>query len=163
MINKQILAIFTGLIVVVLPLHAQNKDNAVLLKTILNSISEQHQVNFNYIEEEIAIFKIQPPSKSLQLKEKLAYISEKTQLQFQFISDKYISIVNNKNLDKPLCGYLLDEETQLPISQATILIIGTTDYAITDDLGYFELKTKSVNPIEISHLNYKNHFMYRFY
>lgn len=156
MINKQILAIITGFIVFVWPLHAQNKDNIVLLKTILNNISEQHQVSFNYIEEEIAIFKFQPPSKSLQLKEKLAYISEKTQLQFQFISDKYISIVNNKNLDKPLCGYLFDEETQLPISQATILIIGTNDYAITNDLGYFELKTKSVNPIEISHLNYKS-------
>jgi hypothetical protein len=156
MINKQTLAIITALIVFVLPHHAQNKDNTVLLKTILNNISEQHEVNFNYIEEEIALFKIQPPSNSLQLKEKLAYISEKTQLQFQFISDKYISIVNNKNLDKPLCGYLLDEETQLPISQATILIVGTNDYAITNDLGYFELKTKSVNPIEISHLNYKN-------
>lgn len=155
MINKQVFAIIIGLIVFVLPLHAQNRDNTVLLKTILNNISEQHHVSFNYIEEEIAIFKIQPPSNSLQLKEKLDYISAKTKLQFQFISEEYISVVNNKNLDKPLCGYLMDEDTQLPISQATILIVGTTDYAITNDLGYFELKTKSIDPIEISHLNYK--------
>jgi hypothetical protein len=138
----------------VLPLQAQNKHNTVLLKTIFENISKKHQVSFNYIEEEIAVFKLVPPSKSLTLQEKLNYITEKTKLKFEFISKKYISVINNQNLDKPLCGFLLDEETKEPIIGA-FLQNATNSTAITNDLGYFELNVKSANDIEISHLNYK--------
>lgn len=139
----------------ILSLKAQNKDKAILLKDVLSIISKQHSVTFNYIEEEIAVFKIIPPASELNLKVKLEYISDKTQLKFKFISDKYISIFNNQNLDKPLCGFLYDEETKEPIENATILIKNTENYAITNTSGYFELKIKSANDIEISHLNYK--------
>ena len=139
----------------ILSLKAQNKEKAILLKDILTIISKQYSVTFNYIEEEIAVFKIIPPASDLNLKAKLEYISDKTQLKFKFISDKYISIFNNQNLDKPLCGFLYDEETKQPIENATILIKNTENYAISDASGYFELKLKSANDIEISHLNYK--------
>ena len=139
----------------ILSLKAQNKEKTILLKDILSIISEQHSVTFNYIEEEIAVFKIIPPASDLSLKVKLEYISDKTQLKFEYISDKYISIFNNQNLDKPLCGFLYDNETKEPIENATILIKNTENYAISDASGYFELKIKSANDIEISHLNYK--------
>ena len=80
--------IIISLFVFVLPLRAQDKGNAVLLKTIFENISKKHQVSFNYIEEEIAVFKLVPPSNSLTLQEKLNYITEKTQLKFEFISKK---------------------------------------------------------------------------
>ena len=147
--------IIISLFVFVLPLRAQDKGNAVLLKTIFENISKKHQVSFNYIEEEIAVFKLVPPSNSLTLQEKLNYITEKTQLKFEFISKKYISVINNQKLDKPLCGFLLDEETKEPIIGAFLQITATNSTAITNDLGYFELNVKSANDIEISHLNYK--------
>lgn len=139
----------------ILSLKAQNKEKPILLKDILTIISQQHTVTFNYIEEEIAVFKIIPPNSDVSLKVKLEYISDKTQLKFEYISDKYISIFNNQNLDKPLCGFLYDEETKEPIENATIVIKNTDNYAISDASGYFELKFKSANDIEISHLNYK--------
>lgn len=151
--------IIISLFVFVLPLRAQNKDNVVLLKTIFENISKTHDVNFNFIEEEIAVFKLIPPSNSFTLQEKLNYISEKTQLKFEFISEKYISVINNQKLDKPLCGYLLDKETKEPIQSATLLVTGTNTFTITNENGFFELKTKSANTIEISHLNYKSEFI----
>lgn len=153
--NRFLIVIFS-LFVFVLPLRAQNKDKAIVLKNIFENISKKHNVNFNFIEEEIAVFKLIPPANSLTLQEKLNYISEKTQLKFEFISEKYISVINNQKLDKPLCGYLLDEETKEPIQNATLLVTGTNTYTITNENGFFELKTKSANTIEISHLNYKS-------
>lgn len=153
--NRFLVVIFS-LFVFVLPLRAQNKDKAIVLKNIFENISKKHNVNFNFIEEEIAIFKLIPPANSFTLQEKLNYISEKTQLKFEFISEKYISVINNQKLDKPLCGYLLDEETKEPIQNATLLVTGTNTYTITNENGFFELKTKSANTIEISHLNYKS-------
>lgn len=153
--NRFLIVIFS-LFVFVLPLRAQNKDKAIVLKNIFENISKKHNVNFNFIEEEIAIFKLIPPANSFTLQEKLNYISEKTQLKFEFISEKYISVINNQKLDKPLCGYLLDEETKEPIQNATLLVTGTNTYTITNENGFFELKTKSANTIEISHLNYKS-------
>jgi hypothetical protein len=156
--NRFLVVIFS-LFVFVLPLRAQNKDKAIVLKNIFENISKKHNVNFNFIEEEIAIFKLIPPANSFTLQEKLNYISEKTQLKFEFISEKYISVINNQKLDKPLCGYLLDEETKEPIQNATLLVTGTNTYTITNENGFFELKTKSANTIEISHLNYKSEFI----
>lgn len=153
--NRFLIMIFS-LFVIVLPLRAQDNGKAILLKKILENISKTHKVNFNFIEEEIAIFKLIPPSNSLTLQEKLNYISEKTQLKFEFISEKYISVINNQKLDKPFCGYLLDKETKEPIQNATLLISGTNHFAVTNEIGFFELKTKSANTIEISHLNYKS-------
>ena len=62
--------IIISLFVFVLPLSAQDKDNTILLKTIFENISKKHQVSFNYIEEEIAVFKLVPPSNALTLQER---------------------------------------------------------------------------------------------
>ena len=44
-----------SLFVIVLPLRAQEQWQTILLKKILENIGKTHEVNFNYIEEEIAI------------------------------------------------------------------------------------------------------------
>ena len=135
--------------------QAQNKDNAILLKTLLDNLATQHKVNFNYIEEEIIIFKLIPPDSKLTLKKKLAYISEKTKIEFKFIADNFISVLNNKKLDKPFCGYLIDTETQQPIESATVHIANTNYSISSNEKGYFELQLRSPNDIEISHVNYE--------
>lgn len=143
-------------LIIAFPLRAQDKDKVIVLKTILTEISKKHQVNFNYIEEEIATFKMVPPANALTLEKKLAYISEKTKLQFEIISKKYISVISHQKSDKFICGYLLDVETKEPIQNATLLVSGTTNYTVSNTLGFFELKIKASNTIEISHLNYKS-------
>lgn len=138
-----------------LNLNGQNKDKTVLLKTVLDKIAKQHSVNFNYLEDEIAIFKIIPPEKKLTLIEKLDYIESKTKLEFKIITATQISVVNNKKLDKPLCGYLIDYNDNQPIAYANIHIKDTPYNTTSDEKGYFELNEKSPNQIEITHVNYE--------
>lgn len=139
-----------------LNVNAQEEGETMPLKEIFYSIQKKHQVQFNFIEEEVAIFNIIPPNKKLNLKQKLKYITEKTQLNFQFIDEEYISVINDQKLDKPLCGYLLDAETTEPIEGAYIKIKETKIAAISNKNGYFELHFKSDNIIEVEHLAYKN-------
>ncbi len=82
-------------LVFVLGANAQDKSETILLLKILEKIEQKHDVKFNYIDEEIAIFKIIPPKNSLSLNEKLDYISDKTRLKFQFTSKSYIAVINN--------------------------------------------------------------------
>lgn len=138
-----------------LNLNAQSKDKTVLLKTVLEKIAKQHFVNFNYLEDEISIFKIIPPDKKLTLIEKLDYIEAKTKLEFKIITATQISVINNKNLDKPLCGFLIDYNDGQPIAYANIHIKDTPHNTTSDEKGYFELNQKSPNDIEISHVNYE--------
>lgn len=141
--------------VFVLSTYAQDRDKAILLNVVFQSIQQKHQVTINFIEEEIVLFKIIPPDEKLTLEQKLDYITKKTQLEFRFISDAYISVINNKKLDKPICGYLVDSQTQLPIERATISIKGSQYSVYSENNGYFELFLRSPNDIEISHVNYE--------
>lgn len=154
MLKKIFFCLFFGF-VFVLGSHAQDNDKAIVLKTILDNLAAQHQVNFNYIEEEIIIFKLVPPDDKLSLKKKLAYISQKTKIEFRFISANFISVLNNKKLDKPFCGYLIDSETQVPIESATVHITNTDFSFTSNDKGYFELPVRLPNDIEITHVNYE--------
>ncbi|MBY0487057.1 MAG: TonB-dependent receptor [Flavobacteriaceae bacterium] len=83
------------------------------------------------------------------------YITEKTKLEFKIVTATYISVSNNKKLDKPLCGYIFDSENNQPISFATIHIKGTSISTMSNEKGYFELKQEASNEIEISHINYE--------
>ncbi len=51
----------------VLKLSAQDKGATMPLKTILIAIEKQHQISFNYTEDNIANQELIPPKKSLSL------------------------------------------------------------------------------------------------
>lgn len=76
--------------------YSQQKKELVPLKQILKTISEQHNVQFNYIEEEVSIFKLEPPVRALSLAEKLQHLEAKTGLDFEMINNKYIAISTQK-------------------------------------------------------------------
>jgi hypothetical protein len=137
-------------------LQAQESGTPLPLQQILNNISKTHDVNFNYIDEEIAFFKLIAPNENLSLSEKLNYISKKTHLKFEFITPKHISIVNDKRLDKPLCGYLIDKDSQEPIAFATLRNQENNSYATSDENGYFTFSEKNIFTIEVEHVGYEN-------
>lgn len=139
-----------------LTLFGQDNGEAIPLKAVLIGIEKQHQVTFNFIDEEIAVYKIIPPTNELSLDEKIAYLKTQTKLQFKFVSANIIVISNNKKLDKPLCGYLIDQESKVAIVNATIRISGTNTFSTSDEMGYFELPILSSNEIEINHISYIN-------
>ncbi len=154
MIKKSFLCLLIGF-VFALSSSAQSEDKAILLKSVLEKIEKQHQVTFNFIEEEIMLFKIIPPPSSQTIEQKLDYITRKTKLEFKFVSDQYISVVNNKKLDKPLCGYVVDAITNVPLENATISIQNLNFAVISNAKGYFELPVTSANDIEITYINYE--------
>lgn len=135
---------------------AQSEKTAVSLKIILAKISKQHSIKFNYLEDEIAVFAVNEPDKKWSLKQKIDYLKRETHLQFKLIGQKYYSIFNDKNLDKPLCGFLLDAETGKGIENAVIKIEKTSISVFTDEKGYFELPKVSSDLIEVQHQSYQS-------
>jgi len=83
-------------------------------------------------------------------------LKKETHLQFKLIGQKYYAIFNDKNLDKPLCGFLLDAETGKGIENAVIKIDKTAISVFTDEKGYFELPKVSSDLVEVQHQSYQS-------
>src|ERR1700749_3267492 len=81
----------------VLNLFSQDKGKLLPFKKIIIDIEQQHNVSFNYTEDNIAGLEIIPPKKSLSLEEKLEYLSKKTNLAFENIGNKFINIYKKEN------------------------------------------------------------------
>ncbi len=134
--------------------NAQIEKAAIPLKEILGQMSAQHGVKFNFIQDEIVIFKIVPPPEEYTLQAKIEYIKEKTKLKFSVVDKKYYTIFNDQKVDKPMCGYLIDGETNLPIENASVQVVNTNAITSTNEQGYFELPIVSPNSIEFRHQSY---------
>lgn len=134
---------------------AQEERVAVSLKLILEQISNQHQVKFNYIEDEIVIFKLIPPQNNWSFETKIDYIKKETNLKIKVVANKYYTIYDDKKLDKPLCGFIIDSQTSLPIENCSIIIKKTNAVSFSNTNGYFELPVISSNVIIIKHMSYE--------
>lgn len=151
--KKKLFSLFFFLFM--LAVHAQQDGNSVPLKKVLDEISSRNKIIFNYIDQELVLYKIVPPNENLPLSEKIAYIHSQTGLNFKKINETYYAIFNDKGLDKPLCGYLVEDDSEIPIENATIKISNTSITVISNNKGYFQLPELSPNTIEITHLNYQ--------
>ena len=135
-----------------LGIKAQDGSKAIALKAILQSIEKQHHVYFNYIEDEIVVVKIEPPKKSLSLNEKIAYLQKKTNLLFEKVDNKFITITNKKEVEI-VCGYVFSKNDNLPQEGANIKLTNGVS-ATTDKRGYFEINIKNATEIGISHIGF---------
>lgn len=75
---------------------AQEKKTTVRLKEILASLSKEHHVQFNFIEEEVSPLFLVPPSDGLELSEKLKFMSRQVPLDFEILNDRYIVVTSRK-------------------------------------------------------------------
>jgi hypothetical protein len=134
-----------------LSITAQDRSKAITLKDILQSIEKQHHIYFNYIDNEIVVFKIVPPKKSLSLNKKINYLQKKTNLFFENIDNKFITIFSNNALDtKNICGYIFSKEDNSPLENVNIQFangVGTS----TNKKGYFELKKEKATDLLVSY------------
>ena len=134
--------------------YAQVKSKAIALKTILQLIEKQHHVNFNYIDDEIVVFKIEPPKKTSPLNDKINYLRKKTNLIFENIDDKFITISSKKEGDL-ICGYVFSKENNIPEESVNIQFINGAS-TTTDKNGYFELKKEKSTELLISHVGFSS-------
>ena len=137
----------------VLNLSAQDKGNVIPLKNIIIDIEQQHQVNFNYTEDNVAGIQLIPPKKSLSLEQKLQYLVKKTNLSFENLGNKFINIYKNYDKINIICGYVFSNTDKKPIENANIHLINNTPIA-TDSNGYFEFENSSKNNFSISHVGF---------
>ena len=145
--------IFCFLSFFALNLSAQDKGNAIPLKNIIIDIEQQHQVNFNYTEDNVSGLQLIPPKKSLSLEQKLQYLVKKTNLSFENLGNKFINIYKNYDKINIICGYVFSNTDKKPIENANIHLINNTQ--ITTDLnGYFEFENSSKNNFSISHIGF---------
>ena len=135
-----------------LSINAQVKNKAIALKIILQSIEKQHHVNFNYIDNEIIIYKIEPPKKALSLNQKINYLREKTNLLFENINTKFI-IISSRKETEIICGYVFSKELNSPVEGVNIGFNNGKN-TMTDSNGYFELKKENAIEIVISHIGF---------
>lgn len=137
----------------VLNLFAQDKGKVMPFKKIIIAIEKQHQVSFNYTEDNIAGLEIIPPKKSLSLDQKLQYLAQNTTLSFENIGNKFINIYKKDIKVQMICGYIFSSTDKKPIENANINLLNKTQLT-TDSNGYFEVKKEDQNVFFISHIGF---------
>ncbi|MNF44756.1 TonB-dependent Receptor Plug Domain protein [compost metagenome] len=137
----------------VLNIYAQDKGKLMPLKKIIFDIEQQHQVSFNYTEDNITGQLLSPPEKSLSLDQKLQYLANETDLSFENIGNKFINIYKKDNVSEIICGYIFSSTDKEPIENANINLNSKAPIA-TDSNGYFELKKEDSTILLISHIGY---------
>lgn len=138
----------------VLNVSAQGKAKIVSLKNILTSIEKQHQVSFNYTENNVVGINLIPPPKSLSLEQKLKYLEKKTALSFENIDNKFINIYNKNGSEAGIvCGYVFSNINNSPIESANIHFDDGSQVT-TDFNGYFQFKKELKKDFSISHIGF---------
>jgi outer membrane cobalamin receptor len=130
---------------------AQNTN--VEVRTVLDLTEQKFGVTFTYMDQTIDSLVVSTPDSTFTLQQILNFLEEETKLNFIALKNGYISVRLLKEPDR-VCGYLLDKESELPISD--VLITSGEHATTTDSLGYFEL-TKGIGLTEIiiRHVNYE--------
>ncbi|SIQ14647.1 TonB-dependent receptor plug domain-containing protein [Maribacter ulvicola] len=131
-------------------IQAQTSEEKIPLKVVLNNLSDQHKVQFNYQSDLLSEITVFPLPKKSTLNENLKHIESETSLRFTKIGASIYTIT------KPfiICGYLQDVISLHPLYGATIR--GEIQTKITDDKGFFEIFVNSLDEaIEIRFLGFK--------
>ena len=137
----------------VLNLFAQDKGKIMPFKKIIIDIEEQHGVSFNYTEDNIEGLELNPPKKTLSLEEKLKYLSQKTNLSFENIGNKFINIYKKNNPNPIICGYVFSGTDKKPIENANISLLNKTQVT-TNENGNIEFKKGEKNTFIVSHVGF---------
>ena len=94
-------------------------------------------------------------NETMSLKKQLSIWLKETDLSFEI--DHGQILISKVNL---LYGFILDNETSERLISATVFIPETGQYAVTDNQGYFHLKTKiDSGTVEISHLGFDRKYL----
>lgn len=146
-------------------LHAlQTKEVTMNVKnqTIKNVLKEiQKQTNLNFVYDEASLVSYSPKTinvKNATAESVLKELLSGTDLTFN-ISNNIIRIVKKPAVATVqggqkgvvvISGKVVSKDDRKPIVGATVLILGTTTGAITDDAGKFEIKGKAGDEMEVS-------------
>ena len=137
-----------------LTVTAQDRNKAIALKYVLQSIEKKHHVTFNYIETDIVEIKIITPNSSLSLAEKLNDLQKKTNLIFENINNKFINISHKIEIEL-ICGYVYSRNNNLP-QEGVNIKSSNGSITATDVKGYFEIPKEKSTDITVSHVSFNS-------
>ena len=120
------------------PSFSQNESEKVDLRAVIIVIEQQYNVTFSYADENIVGAFIVPPSQNLNLSETLQYLQEQTNLDFKQLNKRHIAISKNPSNARDICGVIIDWETRVRISGATVQSKNAA--VVSDENGRFNLK-----------------------
>lgn len=120
--------------------QSQNSTQKIAIIDVLNDITEDHNVTFNYESHLLEHIEVVPLPKKLSLSGKIKILEKLTHLTFTKVSDLVITITEAVSI----CGFIYDT-FENPLSGATIS--SKTNYTTTDDDGYFEIELASLRDV----------------
>lgn len=154
MIRPKVLILLIFSILFISRLAAQSEPQPLSLISILNKAQERFKCTFSYVDNELKDVTLQAPSTSLNLKETITYLEQKTPFQYTFLTEKNIVLSFKNTKQHAICGILKSIETNSEIINATIQT--TTRSLVSDADGKFSLMIDSLNEmITIDYLGYK--------
>jgi len=134
-------------------LYAQDSKEQSL-RSLLSDLEKRYDVSFTYIDEDInPIFIIAPPE-DLELSDAINYLTDKTNLNFQVLKERFITISKPMEGIIKICGIIIDEKTGDLISGATVQ--AGRKFTISDEVGNFRLNgIKEEDTILVRYLGYE--------
>jgi hypothetical protein len=120
---------------------AQGIEKRQPLDAVLQQLEDKYMVTFSYADTNIEGISIPNPPSDISLKEVLQFLEQQTNLDFQQLDDRFITISDLNRSRLTVCGIIIDEETGEKLSGATIQT--SNQNTISNEDGFFE-----VNPIE---------------
>ncbi len=133
--------------------QAQGEKNSIGLNKILDSIAQQHNVKFSYVEEDIKGLYIYSPAANMPLRAKLVYIYNRTGLNHKEIGEYIVLYRNNSAQSKKICAYVTDEYGY-PL-ESTSVQYGNKKILVTGKDGYFELPGELTDNLYVEHLGFQ--------
>ncbi|WBX77054.1 TonB-dependent receptor plug domain-containing protein [Tenacibaculum ovolyticum] len=130
--------------------HSQVAEEKVALQLVIDTLKEQHKIQFNYESNLLTAVFVVPPSEKLSLNKKIKILETQTSLKFSKISAKIISISKVVKI----CGYIKSEVNDEVLEGATVVADDVN--TVTDKEGYFNLVVSSLTgSLSIRFLGFK--------
>ena len=130
--------------------QGQTSQEKIPIKEVLDSLSKQHKVQFNYKSDLISGITVFPLSQKRTLIEHIKRLEGETSLLFTKIGTSIFTITKVFEI----CGYLQDVRSLKALEGATVR--GTTDGKISDKEGFFKIKVVSLDEdVEIRFIGFR--------
>ena len=139
-------------------LASQNIQEKQFLTEIIKTLQVRYECSFSYSNDDIQNIKILPPSSSLSFNEAINYLRNNTDLNFNVLENRLITIVKPDDVLLSICGTILDDETQFPI--LGVSIVTGSKSAVSDEKGFFRIEdVKLTDTLTFHHMSYKDYFL----
>lgn len=136
--------------------YSQVDSDPIPLVDLITNIEKKFDVKFSYAPSQLQQLSVEVPDPTLNLQQTLAYLNDKTLLNFNKLDERYITV---SPIDKiiTVCSTVVSAETNQPLYGASIFVHNTNIGTITNVSGEFELNDVPLTSlITISYLGYKS-------